>query len=244
MNLTDIPGVRVRFAAQYDTLHAGSYPYCRHPDGCKCGGTKFEDCPIDDVLAESFTYYLTNPDTLTDEQEHDLSYANADSWGDESPTLVEAMRKAVAKYPAADIEFLPPRVPGPVGDLRTMFLMGIERECAALANTRGSREEDRLPEDKEELRDGLRRDGWEMAPWGASMLQVWRNEGPFLACALLQKELRGGWFLVGWQPAHDLWNWEPQVYKTWSGLLNRIAQEQARNRGYHGFNEEHHEQNQ
>ena len=55
--LLKLPGVRVKFAAQWD-LNGGARNETRAPE------TQFADVPLDDPRAETFTHYIHNPDTL------------------------------------------------------------------------------------------------------------------------------------------------------------------------------------
>ena len=96
--LLKLSGVRVKFDAQFDAAGGGDY--------LERDGTRFTSCPLDDPQAETFTHYLHNPDTLSTDDEIDLSYYNACAW-DEAKALLEAQIKLVReRFPDQDIDIV------------------------------------------------------------------------------------------------------------------------------------------
>ena len=82
--LIQLPGVNIAYDAQRDLRR-----YAPCTSGDLRGDTHFESVALDDPSAEVFTHYLTNPGNLSEEEEHDLSYYNACSYGEETLTLHE-----------------------------------------------------------------------------------------------------------------------------------------------------------
>lgn len=89
---------RLCIAAQYDA---------NAPNGST--DTMFDPVPIDSAEAETFTYYVEGRDMCAEldnrstAELNDIDAFNARAWGDESPTAVDAVLKAHAKYPDAEI---------------------------------------------------------------------------------------------------------------------------------------------
>jgi len=97
--LLSIPGIEVAFDAQKNTLE--------HDAGLSRGDTRFESVPLYDNGAETFTHYLVSNVELSHDDESDLSFYNACSWGEESNTLGEQIRLVRARYPDVKINITP-----------------------------------------------------------------------------------------------------------------------------------------
>jgi hypothetical protein len=91
--LLKIPGVKILYDAQKDTNK-----YNPLTAGDLRGDTHFESVALDDPSAEVFTHYLSNPGGLSEEDDHDLSYHNACTYGEETPTLQEQKDLVRARY--------------------------------------------------------------------------------------------------------------------------------------------------
>lgn len=96
--LLALPGVRLKFDAQYDLN--------RYVGGLSRGDTQFESCALHDPTAETFTHYLVCSDDLSTDDEMDLSYYNAESWGEETATLGEQIRLVRERFPDQDIHIV------------------------------------------------------------------------------------------------------------------------------------------
>lgn len=94
--LLKLPGVYLAFDAQHDEYSDEPSDWDR--------GTKFEPVDLDDPQAQSFTHYLNNPDTLSEADEFDLSYYNAEAWGEETSTLGEQIRLVRERFPDQDVD--------------------------------------------------------------------------------------------------------------------------------------------
>ena len=113
-------------------------------------GTDFQACEVNDPEAETFTYFVGVPLDKAIDVRH-LEAFNANAWGDESQTAADAVLKAHAKYPDAEI------VVPPVA-LRGLARKPPEGICNLLDLSTGHLSKDVLDTNTEDWKDrfGLR----------------------------------------------------------------------------------------
>ena len=96
--LLRLPGIRIKFDAQRDE-------YADEPPVSWDRGTKFESVELSDPRAHVFTHYLWLPSDadISEDDEFDIGYYNAESWGEETATLGEQIRLVRERFPDQDI---------------------------------------------------------------------------------------------------------------------------------------------
>ena len=93
--LVKLPNIRVVFDAQAD-MHRTDVSYIDPGDWRD--GTRFESVALDSPDAEVFTHYLAFDGDLSSEDEHDVSYYNACSYDEDTPTLHEQQQLVAQRF--------------------------------------------------------------------------------------------------------------------------------------------------